>query len=61
LQIKPGKPIEMPEWRSSGVNMRVRVERTDLDDKVMSRLAATSRALEESGKKDRVLVGTLPR
>ena len=60
MQVKRGRPFQMPEWKNSGEGARVRVEKTELDEEVMKRLEASTKAIQAS-KKDRVLVGTLPR
>ena len=61
MRIKRDAAIQMPSWRNTARNERINVEKSSLNDEVMDRLEATTKAIEESKKRNQILVGTLAR
>ena len=60
MQIKRGDPLRMPKWKTSGKAVCITIRESELDNEIMSRLEAATKAIRDSKKADRVLVGTLP-
>jgi hypothetical protein len=61
MRIRRDAAIQMPDWKNTARNVRINVQKSPLNDEIMSRLEATTKAIEESRKRNQILVGTLPR